>query len=166
MHGKLLWVTMRTLFPQKQFHLVAPTKNALFGISCSQGKWYPKCKPWSNDILLPITSLGVRHCLPAVLNPPYHCPGWLLLVHINIFSLREQNIQLHLINQFLAFWIVHNYRFMVSIWAIRYEAKTSEVKDIGLFSPQSIHICLFTFTSSFHWEVQEQTHKTKIKIQK
>lgn len=58
-----------------------------------------------------------------------------------IYSVLEnETYQLHLINQIFSSWIVHNYRFMVSIWAIRYEAKTSGVKDIGLFPPPK---CLY-----------------------
>lgn len=81
--------------------------------------------------------------------------------------LEKETYQLHLINRIFSSWIVHKYTFMVSIWAIGYEAKTSGVKDIGLFPPpQNVCICLFTFTSSSHWERKEQTHKTKIKLQK
>lgn len=54
-----------------------------------------------------------------------------------IYSVLEKDTyQLHLINRIFSSWIVHKYTFMVSIWAIGYEAKTSGVKDIGLSPPQ------------------------------
>lgn len=53
-----------------------------------------------------------------------------------IYSVLDKDTyQLHLINRIFSSWIVHKYTFMVSIWAIGYEAKTSGVKDIGLSPP-------------------------------
>lgn len=60
-----------------------------------------------------------------------------------IYSVLDKDTyQLHLINRIFSSWIVHKYTFMVSIWAIGYEAKTSGVKDIGL-SPPPKKKCLY-----------------------
>lgn len=103
------WLLLK--MPSLEYHVlkVSGTQNVNPGALI----FYSQLQPYVSD---PV---------PTVLCPPYHCPEWLYFVPTAMYSaLENETYQLHHIHQIFAFWIVHNYEFIVYIWEIRYEAKS------------------------------------------
>lgn len=88
--------------PSLEYHVlkVSGTQN----VNPEAMTFYSQLHPWVSDIVYPQCST-----LHITAQADF---SWFTAIYS---ALENETYQLHLINQFLAFWIVHNYRFMVSI---------------------------------------------------